>query len=351
MSEIDKLLRFMVAQQGSDLHLMCGARPLIRVHGDLRRIDYSEGDIVLTPEVNRGLIYEMLDDDQIRHFEATGDIDLAYEIEGVARFRVNVHNQISGPSTVMRTIPTNIATVDQLGLPDQLKEIARFNSGLILVTGPTGSGKTTSLAAMMDQINDEREGHIVTIEDPIEFVHKNKKCLITQREVGVHTNSFSAALRVALRQDPDIILVGEMRDLETISLALTAAETGSLVFATLHTNSAAKTINRIIDVFPNEAQNQIRTLLSESLSSVIAQTLMKRSDKKGRVAAMEIMICSPAIRNAIRENKIEQIISIMQTSAREGMQMLDDHLLKLVDKGVVSREAAREKAFEKHRFN
>jgi twitching motility protein PilT len=251
----------------------------------------------------------------------------------------------------MRTIPTNIATVDELGLPEQLKEIARFSSGLILVTGPTGSGKTTSLAAMMDQINDEREGHIITIEDPIEFVHKNKKCLITQREVGVHTNSFSAALRVALRQDPDIILVGEMRDLETISLALTAAETGSLVFATLHTNSAAKTINRIIDVFPNEAQNQIRTLLSECLSSVIAQTLLKRSDQKGRVAAMEIMICNPAIRNAIRENKVEQIVSIIQTSSREGMQMLDTHLLALMERGAITRKDAREKALEKHRFN
>ena len=351
MPEIDELLRFMVEQEGSDLHMMCGARPLIRVHGDLRRIDFGDGDIVLTPEINRGLIYEMLDDEQIHHFEATGDLDLAYELKGVARFRVNVHNQISGPSTVMRTIPADIATVDELGLPDQLKEIARNSNGLILVTGPTGSGKTTSLAAMMDQINDEREGHIITIEDPIEFVHKNKTCLVTQREVGVHTNSFSAALRVALRQDPDIVLVGEMRDLETISLALTAAETGSLVFATLHTNSAAKTINRIIDVFPNEAQNQIRSLLSECLSSVIAQTLLKRSDGKGRVAAMEIMICNPAIRNAIRENKIEQIISIIQTSSREGMQMLDDHLLRLVEQGAVAMHTAREKAFEKHRFN
>jgi twitching motility protein PilT len=341
----------MVDVEGSDLHLMCGARPLMRVHGDLRLIDFGDGDIVLTPDINRGMIYEMLTDDQIRHFEATGDLDLAYELEGVARFRVNVHNQISGPSTVMRTIPTDIATVDELGLPDQLKEIAQYSSGLILVTGPTGSGKTTSLAAMMDQINDEREGHIITIEDPIEFVHRNKSCLITQREVGVHTNSFSAALRVALRQDPDIILVGEMRDLETISLALTAAETGSLVFATLHTNSAAKTINRIIDVFPNEAQNQIRTLLSECLSSVIAQTLLKRSDEKGRVAAMEIMVCNSAIRNAIRENKIEQIISIIQTSSREGMQMLDDHLLRLVAKGAITLHHAREKAFEKHRFN
>ncbi len=351
MPEIDELLRFMVEQEGSDLHMMCGARPLIRVHGDLRRIDFGDGDIVLTPEINRGLIYEMLDDEQIHHFEATGDLDLAYELKGVARFRVNVHNQISGPSTVMRTIPADIATVDELGLPDQLKEIARNSNGLILVTGPTGSGKTTSLAAMMDQINDEREGHIITIEDPIEFVHKNKTCLVTQREVGVHTNSFSAALRVALRQDPDIVLVGEMRDLETISLALTAAETGSLVFATLHTNSAAKTINRIIDVFPNEAQNQIRSLLSECLSSVIAQTLLKRSDGKGRVAAMEIMICNPAIRNAIRENKIEQIISIIQTSSREGMQMLEDHLLRLVEQGAVAMHTAREKAFEKHRFN
>lgn len=341
----------MVEHEGSDLHLMCGARPLIRVHGDLRRIDFSEGDVFLTPEMNRSLIYEMLNDDQIRHFEATGDIDLAYELEGLARFRVNVHNQINGPSTVMRTIPADIATVDDLGLPEQLKEIARFSSGLILVTGPTGSGKTTSLAAMIDQINDEREGHIITIEDPIEFVHNNKKCLITQREVGVHTNSFSAALRVALRQDPDIILVGEMRDLETMSLALTAAETGSLVFATLHTNSAAKTINRIIDVFPTEAQNQIRTLLSECLSSVIAQTLLKRSDEKGRVAAMEIMICNSAIRNAIRENKIEQIISIIQTNSREGMQLLDDHLLKLVELGRVTPPVAREKAFEKRRFN
>jgi len=348
---IDHMLRFMVEQSGSDLHLMCGSRPLIRVHGDLRKIDFGDGGVVLTPEMNRGLIYEMLNDDQIRHFEATGDLDLAYELKGVARFRVNVHSQINGPSTVMRTIPTDIATVDELGLPDQLKEIAQFSSGLILVTGPTGSGKTTSLAAMMDQINDEREGHIITIEDPIEFVHRNKCCLITQREVGVHTNSFSAALRVALRQDPDIILVGEMRDLETISLALTAAETGSLVFATLHTNSAAKTINRIIDVFPNEAQNQIRALLSECLTSVIAQTLLKRSDEKGRVAAMEIMICNPAIRNAIRENKIEQIISIIQTSSREGMQMMDDHLLKLMERGVVTQSHAREKAFEKHRFN
>ena len=351
MPAIDHMLRFMVEQSGSDLHLMCGARPLIRVHGDLRKIDFGDGGVVLTPEMNRSMIYEMLNDDQIRHFEATGDLDLAYELKGVARFRVNVHSQINGPSTVMRTIPTDIATVDELGLPDQLKEIAQFSSGLILVTGPTGSGKTTSLAAMMDQINDEREGHIITIEDHIEFVHRNKCCLITQREVGVHTNSFSAAPRVALRQDPDIILVGEMRDLETISLALTAAETGSLVFATLHTNSAAKTINRIIDVFPNEAQNQIRALLSECLTSVIAQTLLKRSDEKGRVAAMEIMICNPAIRNAIRENKIEQIISIIQTSSREGMQMLDDHLLKLMERGVVTQSHAREKAFEKHRFN
>jgi twitching motility protein PilT len=341
----------MVSEEGSDLHLMCGARPLIRVHGDLRRIEYGAGDTILTPETNRGLIYEMLNDEQIHYFETTGDLDLAYELDGVARFRVNVHNQISGPSTVMRTIPTDIATVDELGLPDQLKEIARYSSGLILVTGPTGSGKTTSLAAMMDQVNDEREGHIITIEDPIEFVHQNKSCLVTQREVGVHTNSFAAALRVALRQDPDIILVGEMRDLATISLALTAAETGSLVFATLHTNSAAKTINRIIDVFPDEAQNQVRTLLSECLSSVIAQTLLKRSDGKGRIAAMEIMVCNSAIRNAIRENKIEQIISIIQTSSREGMQMLDDHLIKLLENGAITPHHAREKALEKRRFN
>jgi twitching motility protein PilT len=242
-------------------------------------------------------------------------------------------------------------TVDELDLPNQLKEIAQFSSGLILVTGPTGSGKTTSLAAMISQINHEREGHIITIEDPIEFVHNNNKCLITQREVGVHTNSFSAALRVALRQDPDIILVGELRDLETIALALTAAETGSLVFGTLHTNSAAKTINRIIDVFPNKAQNQIRTLLSECLSSVIAQTLLKRSDGNGRVAAMEIMICNSAIKNAIRENKIEQIISIIQTSSGEGMQMFDDHMLKLVEQNKITLDTAREGAFEKHRFN
>ncbi len=351
MPAIDKLLRFLVEQQGSDLHLMCGARPLIRVHGDLRRIEFGDGDSTLTPEVNRGLIYEMLTDDQIHHFDATGDLDLAYEIEGLARFRVNVHEQINGPSTVMRSIPTGIMTVDELDLPYQLKEIAQFSSGLVLVTGPTGSGKTTSLAAMISQINQEREGHIITIEDPIEFVHNNNKCLITQREVGVHTNSFSAALRVALRQDPDIILVGELRDLETISLALTAAETGSLVFGTLHTNSAAKTINRIIDVFPNKAQNQIRTLLSECLSSVIAQTLLKRSDGNGRVAAMEIMICNSAIKNAIRENKIEQIISIIQTSSGEGMQMFDDHMLKLVEQNKITLDTAREGALDKHRFN
>jgi len=348
---IDKILRFLVEQKGSDLHLMCGARPLIRVHGDLQRIEFGDGDSTLTPEVNRGLIYEMLTDDQINHFEATGDLDLAYEVEGLARFRVNVHDQINGPSTVMRAIPTDIATVDELGLPDQLKEIAQHSSGLVLVTGPTGSGKTTSLAAMISQINHEREGHIITIEDPIEFVHDNNKCLITQREVGVHTNSFSAALRVALRQDPDIILVGELRDLETIALALTAAETGALVFGTLHTNSAAKTINRIIDVFPNKAQNQIRTLLSECLSSVIAQTLLKRSDGNGRVAAMEIMICTSAIKNAIRENKIEQIISIIQTSSGEGMQMFDDHMLKLVEQKKITLDTAREGALDKHRFN
>ncbi len=348
--EIDKFLKFLVSHDGSDLMLASGSKPMMRVHGDLFALDFGEDSSVLTTDLTRKLIYEILSDNQVRAFERSGDLDFAYEVPGCARFRCNVYKQTKGLGIVLRTIPTKIKSIEELGLPPGVKQLARSTRGFILVTGPTGSGKTTTLAAMIDLINHERHRHIVTIEEPIEYVHKNIRSLITQREVGLHTHSFKAALRTAVRQDPDIILVGEMRDLDTISMALTTAEMGALVFGTLHTTSAAKTVNRIIDVFPFEERNRIRALLAEALTGVVAQQLVKRSDKKGRVAVAEILIGTSAISNTIREGKIEQMVSLMETGKKHGMQMLDEHLTQLVQQCVIEPVAARSLASNKALF-
>jgi twitching motility protein PilT len=340
----------MVDREGSDLMLASGSRPMMRVHGDLYALDFDGGDSMLTTDLTRSLIYEIVIDENIRKFERTGDLDFAYEVPDCARFRCNVYKQTKGLGIVFRTIPTKIKSIDDLGLPDGVKSLARSTRGFILVTGPTGSGKTTTLAAIIDLINRERRAHIVTIEEPIEYVQKGKRCLITQREVGPHTHSFRNALRSAVRQDPDIILVGEMRDLDTISMALTTAEMGVLVFGTLHTTSASKTVNRIIDVFSFEERNRIRALLAEALTGVVAQQLIKRSDNKGRVAVAEIMIGTPAISNTIREGKIEQMVSLMETGKKYGMQMLDEHLLQLVHKQIITTSAARRVASNKALF-
>ena len=350
-ARIDEFLRFMVDKDGSDLMLASGSRPMLRIHGDLMALDFGEGDTILSTELTRKLIYEILSDDNIRHFERTGDLDVAYEVPDCARFRTNVYKQTKGLGIVMRTIPTKIKTVDDLGMPDGVKQLARATRGFILVTGPTGSGKTTTLAAIIDQINSQRRAHVVTIEEPIEYVHQCRNSLISQREVGPHTHSFKNALRSSVRQDPDIILVGEMRDLETISMALTTAEMGALVFGTLHTSSAAKTINRIIDVFSFEERNRIRALLSEALTGVIAQQLLKTADGKGRVAAVEIMIGTPAVGNTIREGKIEQMVSLMETGKKHGMQMLDEHLTKLVQDLKITPAAAKGLASNKALFS
>lgn len=343
--DISELLAFSVKNNASDLHLSAGLPPMIRVDGDIRRINMP----ALEHKEVHALIYDIMGDKQRRDFEEFLEVDFSFELPGIARFRVNAFNQDRGSAAVFRTIPTDILTLDDLGCPQSFKEIINVPRGIVLVTGPTGSGKSTTLAAMMDHKNDSSYEHILTIEDPIEFVHQSKKCLINQREVHKHTHGFKEALRVALREDPDIILVGEMRDLETIRLALTAAETGHLVFGTLHTSSAAKTIDRIIDVFPEGEKGMVRSMLSESLRAVIAQTLMKKIGG-GRVAAWEIMTGTPAIRNLIREDKIAQMYSTIQTSRKEGMQTLDQHLTELVQKGVVTRQDARMKAANKDSF-
>jgi twitching motility protein PilT len=349
-AEIDKFLHFLVARSGSDLMLASGSNPMIRVHGDLSALDFGRDSSILTTEQTRDLIYEIMSDEQVRRFERSGDLDFAYEVPDCARFRCNVYRQTKGLGIVMRTIPTRIKTIEELGLPSGVKQLARSTRGFILVTGPTGSGKTTTLAAMIDLINHERNSHIVTIEEPIEYVHKNIRSLITQREVGLHTHSFKAALRSAVRQDPDIILVGEMRDLDTISMALTTAEMGALVFGTLHTTSAAKTVNRIIDVFSFEERNRIRALLAEALTGVVAQQLLKRSDNAGRVAVAEILVGTSAISNTIREGKIEQMVSLMETGKKHGMQMLDEHLTQLVQNCAITPQAARRLASNKALF-
>jgi twitching motility protein PilT len=323
MAQIDAFFKLMNEQGASDLHLVTGQQPVIRINGELTRIKYK----ILENDPLKEMLYEIAPEDKVKLFEETGDIDFAYEIPGLARYRANFFDQKYGIAAVFREIPSEILTCDQLGLPPVIQKLASLPRGLVLVTGPTGSGKSTTLAAIVDEANRTRKDHILTIEDPIEFVHKSKEAVINHREVGLHTRSFAAALRGALREDPDIILVGEMRDLETISLAIEAASTGHLVFGTLHTSSAAKTVDRVIEVFPANQQEQIRSTLSDGLRAVIAQNLFKRVDRKGRVAALEIMIAIPAIRNLIREAKTFQIPSAMQTGKKYGMQTLDDAIM------------------------
>ncbi len=344
--EISELLAFSVKNKASDLHLSAGMPPMIRVHGDIRRINLPALDNTAT----RAMIYDVMSDAQRKHYEAQLETDFSFELPGLARFRVNAFTQERGAGAVFRTIPSQVLTLEELEAPRIFKDISDQPRGIVLVTGPTGSGKSTTLAAMIDHVNDTMFGHILTIEDPIEFVHKSKKCLINQREVGPHTHGFSEALRSALREDPDIILVGELRDLETIRLALTGAETGHLVFATLHTSSAAKTIDRIVDVFPAAEKDMVRSMLSESLRAVISQSLLKRKDGAGRVAAHEIMIGTPAIRNLIRENKVAQMYSSIQTGMSIGMQTLDQALTELVKRNVVASADARAVAMNKDIF-
>ncbi|KTD50130.1 twitching motility protein PilT [Legionella quinlivanii] len=343
--DIAELLAFSVKNNSSDLHLSAGMPPMIRVDGDLRKINIPPLE---HKEVIK-IIYDIMNDKQRKEYEEHLETDFSFEIANLARFRVNAFNQARGAGAVFRTIPSKILSMEDLGLPPVFTEIASFPKGLVLVTGPTGSGKSTTLAAVIDYINSNRYDHILTIEDPIEFLHTSKKCLVNQREVHRDTHSFGAALRSALREDPDIILVGELRDLETIRLAMTAAETGHLVFGTLHTNSATKTINRIIDVFPGDEKSMIRTMLSESLQAVIAQTLLKKRGG-GRLAALEIMICNSAIRNLIREDKVAQMYSSIQTGQSRGMQTLDQHLTQLVNQDLIARHTAREIAINKSIF-
>jgi twitching motility protein PilT len=336
--DIAELLAFSVKHNASDLHLSAGLPPMIRVDGDIRRINVP----ALEHKVVHALVYDIMNDKQRKDFEEFLETDFSFEIPGLARFRVNAFNQARGASAVFRTIPSKVLTLEDLGCPQTFKEIVDVPRGLVLVTGPTGSGKSTTLAAMMDYKNDSDYSHILTIEDPIEFVHSSKKCLINQREVHRDTLGFAEALRSALREDPDIILVGELRDLETIRLALTAAETGHLVFGTLHTSSAAKTIDRIIDVFPAGEKSMVRSMLSESLRAVIAQTLLKKIGG-GRIAAWEIMVGTPAIRNLIREDKVAQMYSAIQTGQAHGMTTMDQSLKELVQRGIVSRLDAKAK--------
>jgi twitching motility protein PilT len=336
--DITQLLAFSVKNKASDLHLSAGLPPMIRVHGDVRRINVE----ALDHKAVHGMVYDIMNDTQRKTYEEFLEVDFSFEIDGLARFRVNAFNQNAG--AVFRTIPSKILTLEQLNAPKIFAELALKPRGMVLVTGPTGSGKSTTLAAMVNYLNETEYGHILTVEDPIEFVHESKKCLINQREVGQMTLSFAAALKSALREDPDAILVGEMRDLETIRLAMTAAETGHLVFGTLHTSSAAKTIDRIIDVFPAEEKEMIRAMLSESLQAVISQTLCKTKDGNGRVAAHEIMIGTSAIRNLIREAKVAQMYSAIQTGNNSGMQTLDQNLSDLVKRNVISGAEARGKA-------
>ena len=343
--DITELLAFSAKQGASDLHLSSGLPPMIRVDGDVRRINLPAMD----HKQVHALIYDIMNDKQRKDYEEFLETDFSFEVPGVARFRVNAFNQNRGPGAVFRTIPSKVLTLEDLAMGEIFKKIAEVPRGLVLVTGPTGSGKSTTLAAMLDYINSTKHQHILTVEDPIEFVHEPKKCLVNQREVHRDTLGFNEALRSALREDPDIILVGEMRDLETIRLALTAAETGHLVFGTLHTTSAAKTIDRIVDVFPAEEKSMVRSMLSESLQAVISQTLLKKIGG-GRVAAHEIMIGTPAIRNLIREDKVAQMYSAIQTGGAQGMQTLDACLKNLMAKGMITRDSAREKAKSPEHF-
>ncbi len=334
--DITELLAFAVSNGASDLHLSAGMPPMIRVHGDVRRINLP----AMSHKEVQGMIYEVMHDALRKRYEEFLEVDFSFELPGVARFRVNAFNQDRGAAAVLRTIPSKILSLEDLGAPKIFAELAMKPRGLVLVTGPTGSGKSTTLAAMVNHVNENEYAHILTIEDPIEFVHESKKGLINQREVGPHTQSFSAALRSALREDPDVVLVGELRDLETIRLALTAAETGHLVFGTLHTSSAPKTIDRIIDVFPGDEKDMVRAMLSESLQAVISQALLKNREGNGRVAAHEIMLGTPAIRNLIREAKVAQMYSAIQTGSSFGMQTLDACLADLVKRNRISNATA-----------
>ncbi len=335
--DISEILTFSKERGASDLHISAGEPPIIRVHGDIQKVDMPP----LQREEVHSMLYDILNDQQRKIFEEKKEIDFALDLRGIARYRVNAFYQSRGEAIAFRTIPTKIMTLEELDLPKILADLTNKTKGLVLVTGPTGSGKSTTLAAMMDYVNQNKKTHILTIEDPIEFVYEPKLSLINQRELGANTHSFANALRSALREDPDVILVGEMRDLETISLAMTAAETGHLVFGTLHTSSAAKTVDRVIDVFPPEQQSQIRAMFAESILAVITQNLLKKSDGTGRVAALEIMIGTPAVRNLVREGKVAQIPGIMQTGKQFGMQTMDAALVELLRGGVVSKEEVK----------
>src|SRR3989440_4365657 len=346
MARLDAFFKLMFDSGASDLHITSGQPPILRVHGDLERVKYDRMD----DETLRAMLYEIAPEQTIKKFEETGDVDFGYEIPGVARFRANYFMQKYGCGAVFRQIPTKVLTADDLGLPPILKKCAMLPKGLVLATGPTGSGKSTTLAAIVDHANKHRKDHIVTIEDPIEFVHASQGCLVNHREVGSHTRSFAAALRGALREDPDIILVGEMRDLETIELAITAASTGHLVFGTLHTPSASKTVDRIIDVFPSEQQNKIRATLSESLAGVVAQNLFKRVDKKGRIASLEILVFTNAIRNLVRECKTHQLPGMIQVGKKLGNMPLDDSIMDHLKMKRISPEEAYDKCLDKKKF-
>ena len=346
MAKIDSFFKLMVEKKASDLHLSTSNPPMLRINGDLVRVDHP----ALENDSLKEMVYEIAPETKIKSFEETGDVDFGYEIPNYARFRVNFLNQKYGLAAVFRQIPSQVLTLDQLGLPPVLKKMSMLNRGLVLCTGPTGSGKSTTLAAMVDFANLQRHDHIITIEDPIEFVHQSQQSLVNHREIGMHTKSFAAALRGALRQDPDVILVGELRDLETIELALTAAATGHLVFGTVHTSNAAKTIDRVIDVFPTNQQAQIRTTLGESLKGVIAQNLFRTIDKPGRVAALEILVVDSAVANLIREGKTHQIPGMIQVGKKKGNQPLDDAIMDLLREGRISPEEAYEKCSDKKKF-
>jgi len=346
MAQIDAFFKLMNDEGASDLHMVAGQQPVLRIRGDMERVKFK----VMKNDELKAMLYEICPESKIKVFEETGDIDFGYEIPGLARYRCNFFNQKNGMGAVFREIPSDILSVEQLGLPKVISRLAHLPKGLVLVTGPTGHGKSTSLAAIVDEANRTRKDHILTIEDPIEFVHQSNKCIINHREVGTHTKGFSQALRGALREDPDIIMVGEMRDLETMTLAMEAAMTGHLVFGTLHTLNAMKTVDRAIEMFPSHQQAQVRSTLADALRAIVSQTLFKRIDVKGRVAALEILIATPAVRNMIREAKTYQIISVMQTGKKYGMQTMDDAIMELLEKRMISPDDAYTNAIEKSKF-
>ncbi len=346
MAQIDAFFKLMNDEGASDLHMVAEQQPLLRIRGDMERVKFKK----MGHEELRAMLYEICPEDKIKNFEESGDVDFGYEIPGLARYRCNFFRQKYGIGAVFREIPSEIQSCEQLGLPKVISRLAYLPKGLVLVTGPTGSGKSTTLAAIIDEANRNRKDHILTIEDPIEFVHRSQKCVINHREVGQHTKSFTAALRGALREDPDIIMVGEMRDLETIALAMEAAMTGHLVFGTLHTLNAMKTVDRVVEIFPANQQGQVRSTLSDALKAVVSQTLFKRKDVKGRCAALEVLVATPAVRNLIREAKTYQIASVMQTGKKYGMQTLDDAIMGFLEKGMISADDAYSNSVEKSKF-